>query len=301
MKEGAHIQRRSLPVPDATGVYTFPDDLADAHCVHQDQLARRHRAGDLGVVEVTAPYGGRSYLIEQRRPSDRRVVVIEPHHDDLALSASGLFLSRPRPLTVVTVFTRSTSAHRSVLASHPGEEAVSTLRAGESRQALLPVDADQRLLGYRDAAPPYRPYDPAVLERVTADLERVLTEVGDAELIAPAGVTRHPDHLLVHEAARRVGCRWFWEDVAFWQTYGLSTDDRHLFHERVGDGLVPELVDITGVLLDKLTLLYLHASQLQPLHAMYRPLRHAWTTAAELRTAAGPVCFAERFYRGETP
>ncbi|MFI6457472.1 hypothetical protein ACIBF6_38690 [Streptosporangium amethystogenes] len=68
-----------------------------------------------------------------------------------------------------------------------------------------------------------------------------------------------------------------------------------------GDTLAPELVDITGVLLDKLTLLYLHASQLQPVEAMYRPLRHAWTIAASLRTAAGTACFAERFYRQETP
>ncbi|MET8050425.1 PIG-L family deacetylase [Streptosporangium sp. NPDC005286] len=293
------MRQRPLPTPDAIGVYTFPDDLANAHRAHQDRLTARRRAGDATVMEVTAPYGGHPYLIEQRHPVGQPVVVIEPHHDDLVLSASGLFLTRPRPLTVVTVFTRSTSAHRSALAEHPGEEAVSTLRAGESRQALLPVGADQRLLGYRDATPPYRPYDPAVLKLVTADLERVLAEVGAAELLAPVGVTRHPDHLLVHEAARRVGCRWFWEDVAFWQTYGLSTDDRQLFQERVGDSLVPELVDITSVLLDKLTLLYLHASQLQPLHAMYRPLRHAWTTAAALRPA-DPVCFAERFYRRET-
>jgi LmbE family N-acetylglucosaminyl deacetylase len=290
-----------LPVPDAAGVYTFPDDLAVAHRAHQEDLAERRRGGDTTITEVTAPYDAHSYLIEQRRPAGRPLIVIEPHHDDLALSASGLLLSQPRPLTVVTVFTRSASAHASALAQHPGQEAVSALRALEAAQALRPLQAEQRLLGHRDARPPYRPYEPGALEHITAELEHVLTEFGDAELLAPAAVTRHPDHLLVHDAARRLGCRWFWEDVAFWQTYALSPDDQHLFHQRIGDSLAPELADITSVLLDKLTLLYLHASQLQPLHAMYRPLRHAWTTAAPLRPPGCRACFAERFYRRETP
>lgn len=297
------MQRPTLPVPDATGVYTFPDDLVRAHRLYQHELARRRDAGDPAVLQVTAPYDGRRYLIEERWPAGQPVIAIEPHHDDLALSASGLLLSRPRPLTVITVFTRTASAHLSVLAQHSGEAAISALRANESRQALRPLHARHQLLGYADARPPYRPYDPDVLDRVAADLEHIIGELRahpdwrDLELLAPAAVTRHPDHLLVHEAARRAGCRWFWDDLAFWQTYALSADDRQLFDTRVGDELTPELTDITGVLLDKLTLLYLHSSQLQPTHAMYRPLRYAWTTAAELRNAAGPFCFAERFYR----
>lgn len=292
---------RPLPVPDATGVYTFPNDLISAHRDHQSRLAARRRAGDTLVIELTAPYGRNKYLIEERRPAGQPVVLIEPHHDDLGLSASGLFLAQPRPLTVITVFSRSTSVHPSVRAQYPDEDTISALRADESRELLRPWHGAQRLLGYADAVPPYHPYDPVVLDRVTADLEHVLAELPGTKLLAPAAVTRHPDHLLVHEAARRVGCRWFWDDVAFWQTYGLSADDRNLFHDRVGNDLTPELADITGVLLDKLTVLYLHASQLQPLAAMYRPLRYAWTTASNLRTAVGPIRFAERFYRLENP
>ncbi|MFI6496648.1 PIG-L deacetylase family protein [Nonomuraea typhae] len=284
-----------LPIPDASGVYTFPDDLAAAHRAHQQRLSELRRTGDADLIEVIAPFDRRSYLIERRAPTGRPMVVLEPHHDDFALSASGLLLSRPRPITVVTVFSRSASAHATVLAQHSGVEGVSILREREAAQALLPLRAGQKLLGYRDATPPYQPYDPAALNLVTERLEHVLSELGDAELLAPAAVTRHPDHLLVHEAARRLGCRWFWEDLAFWQTYALSPDDRHLFNQRAGNALTPELIDITPVLLDKLTLLYLHASQLQPLQAMYRPLRHAWTTAA---TNAG---FAECFYREECP
>ncbi|GAA0425420.1 hypothetical protein Acor_78720 [Acrocarpospora corrugata] len=289
---------RSLPIPDAVGVYTFPDDLAAAHRTHQEQLARRRNSGET-IIEVTAPYDGQPYLIEQRHRAGRPVVVIEPHHDDLALSASGLFLTQARPLTVVTVFSRSASAHASVRARRPGEEEISRLRAAESTQALRPLDGNQRLLGYHDACAPYQPYESDLLDRVTADLELALAELGDwreAELLAPAAVTRHPDHLLVHDAARRLGCRWFWEDSAFWQTYSLSTDDHHLFAACVGDTLVAEVVDITDVLLDKLTLLYLYASQLQPLSAMYRPIRHAWTVAQSVPCARRDR-FAERFYR----
>lgn len=294
----------TLPVPDAEGVYTFPTDLASAHDAYQRELDHDRSRGPTPTLEVIAPYGGRRYLLPQRRASGRRLVVLEPHHDDLALSASGLLLSQPRPLTVITVFTRSTSAHSLVRAQHPGEDAISRLRADEARQALKPMQATHRMLGYRDARPPYGPYDSAVLKQVTTEIERVLTEIGgeDAELFAPAAVTRHPDHLLVHEAARRLGCRWFWEDAAFWQTYALSADDRHLFESRVGNTLTPELADITDAVMDKLTLLHLHGSQLQPVHAMYRPLRYAWTTAAPLRAETGdPRRFAERFYRLETP
>ncbi len=290
---------RLLPAPDATGVYTFPADLVAAHHAHQEDLAARLAAGDATVTRVTAPYGGHTYLIERRRPSGRPLVVIEPHHDDVALSASGLLLTRPRPLAVVTVFTRSTTAHPRALAAHPTEDAVSRLRAEESRQALLPLDAERVLLGYRDADSPYRPYEPRLLDEVTVDLQRALAGLGEAELLAPAAVTRHPDHLLVHEAARRLGCTWFWEDVAFWQTYALSFDDRHLFRQRTRNSMRAELVDITAAALDKLTLLYLHASQLHPLESMWRPLRYAWTTAHGLRPAADPASYAERFYRTE--
>jgi LmbE family N-acetylglucosaminyl deacetylase len=297
------VHQLPLPAPDAEGIYHFPNDLQQTHRLWQDHLTARHHMDDSTIMKVTAPFTGDRYLIGERRALGRPVVVIEPHHDDFALSASGLFLTQPRPLTVITVFTRSISVHPSVTPTHASEDAISALRAAESCQALRPLRAAHHLLGHTDARPPYRPYSSAVLDQVTADLETIVSGLDDAELLAPAAVTRHPDHLLVHQAARWIGCRWFWEDVAFWQTYALSADDRHLFQIRVGDQLVPELVDITGATLDKLTLLYLHASQLQPLAAMYRPIRYAWTTGAGLPqrlTDSSAARYAERFYRLET-
>lgn len=289
-----------LPTPDASGIYTFPTDLITAHLARQEHL--NTRTAKTNTMEVTAPHSGARYAIEERVPTGRPVVVIEPHHDDFALSAAGLFLARPRPLTVITVFTRSQSVHPALEVAYPSVEAVSALREREGAEALRPLGARRHLLGRKDAEAPYRAYDPARLQEITEELRDLLAGYPEAELLAPAAVTRHPDHLLVHEAARRLGCRWFFEDLAFWATYALSGCDQHLFRSRTGDSLVPELADITDVLLDKVTLLHLHGSQMHPASKMYRPIRHAWTVAADLlKPPHSPgTAYAERFYRLET-
>ncbi|MFI8514047.1 PIG-L deacetylase family protein [Streptomyces sp. NPDC085460] len=288
-----------LPVPDGHGIYTFPDDLHRAHQTHTRRLATRYRTHDHHVLEVTAPHTRVPYYIETRTSAGRPVLVIEPHHDDFALSASGAFLARPRPLTVITVFTRSRSVHPALETTYPTIHAVSELRDREGAAALAPFGARRRLLGHKNAEPPYRPYDPRALEQVTEELRRVVAAHPDAELLAPAAVTRHPDHLLVHEAAVRLGCTWFWEDLAFWATYALAGCDQHLFRTRTGATMRPELVDITDVVLDKVTVLRMHGSQMHPARKMYRPIRHAFTTAADLVDGVGR--YAERFYRTKAP
>lgn len=283
-----------LPVPDADGIYTFPADLAAAHESWMATL------DDEQVMDLTAPLTGVAYRIIARRPTGRPVVAIEPHHDDFVLSAAGHFLAHPRPLTVITVFTRSRSVHPSLEALHPDVESVSRLRDREAAFALQPLAADRIPLGHKDADPPYRAHPRALADTIAGELAEVLEDFPNAELIAPAAVTRHPDHLLVHEAARRLGCRWFWEDVAFWPTYALAGCDRHLFHRRTDGTLTPHVEDITAAVLDKLTLLHMHGSQMNPAPKMYRPVRHAYTVAADmLPTSRGesPGTYAERFYR----
>ncbi|MEV0302084.1 PIG-L deacetylase family protein [Streptomyces prasinus] len=287
--------RSPLPVPDGHGIYTFPDDLHRAHQEWTRQLADRHDAHDHHVLEVTAPPTRVPYFIKVRTPAGRPVLVIEPHHDDFALSASGTFLAHPRPLTVATVFTRSSSVHPALETTYADTEAVSGLRDREGAAALAPFGARRHLLGHKDADPPYRPYAPERLDRITEELHQIVAAHPSAELLAPAAVTRHPDHLLVHEAAVRLGCRWFWEDLAFWSTYALAGCDQHLFRMRTGTTMRTELVDITDVVLDKVTVLRMHASQMHPARKMYRPIRHAFTTAADL--VDPPGLYAERFYR----
>lgn len=291
-----HAPATTLPLPDADGIYGYPEALQTAHQAWQEHLSELRARGSGDIVELTAPHGAARYLIARRRPHGRPVLAIEPHHDDLVLSASGLLLAQPPPLTVVTVFTRSTSVHPDLTTLYPGVKQVTELRAAEAQASLLPLGAARYLLGHKDADPPYRRFDPSVLEMVVEQLRPIVAAHLGAELLAPAAVTRHPDHLLVHEAARRLGCTWFWEDLAFWPTYALSADDRHLFRARVGDSMMVEAVDVTSVILDKLTLLHLHASQMQPLSAMYRPVRYAFTAARSLPPEADAL-YAERFYR----
>ncbi|WP_234434417.1 PIG-L deacetylase family protein [Streptomyces sp. NRRL F-5126] len=283
-----------LPVPDTDGIYRFPTDLLGAHQAWMAAL----EGGQ--IMDLTAPLTGAAYRITARRPTGRPVVVIEPHHDDFVLSAAGHFLTHPRPLTVITVFTRSRSVHPSLEPLHSDVESVSRLRDQEAASALRPLAADRVPLGHKDADPPYRAHPQLLTSTITGELAEVLKEHPEAELIAPAAVTRHPDHLLAHEAARRLGCRWFWEDVAFWPTYALAGCDRHLFHQRTGDTLTPQIADITGAVLDKLTLLHMHGSQMNPAPKMYRPIRHAYTVAADMLPAGrdnGSGTYAERFYR----
>jgi LmbE family N-acetylglucosaminyl deacetylase len=218
----------------------------------------------------------------------------------LILSAGGRMLSRPRPLSVVTVFTQTASVHPEVAALTSIDE-ISALRAEESRQALLPLQvARHHLVGLKDADAPYRANDPPSVSALADMLRPYVDQHPDAELIAPAGVTRHPDHLRVHEAARLLGCRWFWDDTSFYPTYAANVDDRHLFDLRVGGALTSELHDITDVVLDKLALLHMYQSQMQPPREMYRVLRYNWTVAAALHTGDGVfgnARFAERFFR----
>ena len=70
-----------------------------------------------------------------------------------------------------------------------------------------------------------------------------------------------------------------------------------LLRTRVGDTMTVETVDITDVILDKLTLLRMHASQMQPVSAMYRPIRYAYTAAQFTTPPTGK--YAERFFRRE--
>lgn len=290
---GVTMPGTPLPVPDGTGIYGFPNDLLSSLDSWQRQLATLRATGAERIIELVAPLSETSYLIEARVPAGRPVLAIEPHHDDLILSAGGYFLSQPRPLTVITVFTRSNSVHPDLSDRYESLHQISALRAEESHQAFIPLQAEQHVLELKDADPPYAAHDPAAVERLSDTLRPLIEQHPDAELIAPAGVTRHPDHLLVHEVARQLGCRWFWDDTSFYPTYAANVDDRLLFEQRTSGRLTLGIEDITGCALDKLTLLHMYQSQMQPLREMYRVLRYNWTVAA----GTGDFLFAERFFR----
>jgi LmbE family N-acetylglucosaminyl deacetylase len=296
--------RVAVPEPDAKGIYAFPTALWRAHAGRQHELRAldgRHVAcasltPPLGERAPLHPTGSIAHLVPVQGFSGEPIIALEPHHDDVVLSISGTLLATRRPARVVTVFTDTESARPEVAASaKSGQLTISALREQESAAALSVIAVERRTLGLADARPPYEARTSGFTTRL-AEMISVAIDGWVGELFAPAAVTRHPDHLAVHEAARMLGCRSFWDDTAFWPTYGANVDDRMLFALRTGGALDIEHVDITAHVLDKLTLLLMYQSQMSPIE-MYRPLRYNWTVAREARAGARAMRFAERLHR----
>ncbi|MEV5989423.1 hypothetical protein AB0L85_31480 [Streptomyces sp. NPDC052051] len=276
-------------MPDDTGIYT----LHRAHQTHTRQLATRHR--DHRVLEVTAPHTRDPYYLEARTPAGHPVLVIEPHHDDFALSASGTFLAHPRPLTVITVFTRSRSVHPALETTYADVDTVSELRNREGAAALAPFAARRHLLGHKDAEPPYRPYTPEALDRITAN------SAGSSPPTPAPNSSRPPPSPATPTTSSSTRRRSASAAAGSGKTSRSGPRTRSpaatsTSFVRVREATMrPELVDITDVVLDKVTVLRMHGSQMYPARKMYRPIRHAFTTAADLVDGSG--LYAERFYR----
>jgi LmbE family N-acetylglucosaminyl deacetylase len=131
-------------------------------------------------------------------------VVVSPHLDDAVFSAWHL-LDGPGDVRVVNVVTalpaegtpprwdRISGARDSVqrMRDRLEEDGRALALAGRSATGLDFLDAQ-----YRD-----RPLDAEALE---AGLERA---VGDDELVAPAGIGEHPDHIAVRDAGLALGAR----------------------------------------------------------------------------------------------
>jgi LmbE family N-acetylglucosaminyl deacetylase len=294
----------AVPEPDGRGIYAFPTDLWRAHA--ERQLLLRSLGGEgVRCESVTPPLGGRppfhsmqpvAQLVPKVGFSDQPIIALEPHHDDVVLSIGGMLLATHRPARVLTVFTNTESALPEVVDSaNAGHYTISGLREEESAAALSVIAVERRTLRLTDARSPYQARTADFTDRL-ADKISAAIDGWPGELLAPAAVTRHPDHLAVHEAARMLGCRLFWDDTAFWPTYAANVDDRLLFAMRTGGALDIEYVDITAQVLDKLTLLLMYRSQVAPIE-MYRPLRYNWTVAREAAAADSTMRFAERLHR----
>ena len=143
-------------------------------------------------------------------------VVLSAHPDDAAFSLAGTIAAGllATPLTIVTVFDRTDFVG-------PGERgelnAVSAARAQEDESFCAAAGARLRRLGMSDACVRHPTLAiTALFERpvhepvVTAELVGHLNELADrfpvAQLLVPARVGGHIDHILLAEAAR--SSRW---------------------------------------------------------------------------------------------
>jgi len=199
---------------------------------------------------------------------------LQPHPDDAALSAGGLISTLNGPISVVTTHALSDSTSETE-ARH--KEDVSWANS-------LNVDI-RHLSLHQSTTHTWKPVHPD--DRVKAALP---TDIQPGSLVAPAGVGRHPDHAQCHRIAFELGAVAFWEDLAFWGVYGMSSDDRAITALNNDISWILVALDITEALASKAYGLKNYSSQSTD---TWRPIRHAWTAAREV---VAPFRFAERYF-----
>jgi LmbE family N-acetylglucosaminyl deacetylase len=237
-------------------------------------------------------------VIPPRAPAERPLVAIEPHMDDVVLSAGGrLLLHRGRRPVVLFSVTRESnvSGYWSLQRAFFDDAAVTALRTAESERIVdLAGGGEHRSLGIPDAPLRFRPaaewkpesflrlhdslapylgYPP--VESEVRDIARRLAEeilpLDPAEVWIPLGLGGHIDHRTTRAAClRMIAEHWgrfaripilLYEDHPY-ATYFPSQLRRVVaaFGAK-GTKLVPDPVDITEVFDEKVRLVGVYASQ----------------------------------------
>jgi LmbE family N-acetylglucosaminyl deacetylase len=250
-----------------------------------DEGIRRLLALQVAEVLMPAPHGKR-----------RRVMVIEPHMDDAALSVGGLMLQRRADCEffIVTLATQSVASSYDELGREFFDiETVSGIRQAESEIVARFLWGRHVPLGLVEASLRYHPQSwtldwylrhkhaiylymehatgPDELQKWTSTLARAVADLRPEEIWMPLGVGRHVDHQLTVHACLNIMranpnlveqcvCRFF-QDVPYARDYPAHTADLLKTVEGAGVRLEEERVDITAVMPEKLHLLSIYASQ----------------------------------------
>lgn len=183
-----------------------------------------------------------------------RLLLLQPHPDDVALSLGGFLSGWRGSVSIESIFCQSDTSEQ---------------RMKEDRRFVATLGGNLRERMYREGEP---------LPRF--DVPEVCA-VGCLAL-APMAISRHRDHIAVRDAALQAGVQLYWEDVAFWGIYGMSTDDRVMASMRDGElfaKCVALHLDITEQWRAKARFLSSYTSQSRE---TWRPLRYAWTVGAEI-------------------
>lgn len=299
-------------VPEGDAIYKFGENLLRAFKDHQTYITKRfppgnHRRVSMPLLEyLSIPDEHqndipREILATSQKPGGRQIIALEPHADDVALSVGGTLLNLNRPVCVLTIFSRSHNFHPDLHCYCNGTPGLITnLREAESKAAAVLMGAEHVSLGISEAKWPLQPPDLTRVDDLILMIRSKIAPYRDCELIAPACVSRHPDHVLTRLIAERLGCGWFWEDVDFYVNYARSVEDREYFLHRWSNRLVPEVQGIDHVLLEKLAIVLVYQSQYFPPTALAEVLRYNWAVARESHRhgqCGATVHFAERTYR----
>jgi LmbE family N-acetylglucosaminyl deacetylase len=228
----------------------------------------------------------------------RPLVAIEPHMDDVVLSAGGrLLLHRgKRPVVLLSVTRDSNvSGYWSLQREFFDDAEVTSLRIAESERVVeLAGGGEHRSLGIPDAPLRFRPaaewtpesflrlHDglapylgfPPVESEVRDIAQRLAEEVlplDPAELWIPLGLGGHVDHRTTRDACLRMSAEhWgrfaripilLYEDHPYAAYFPSQLRSVVAAFERRGTRLVPEPLDITDVFEEKVRLVGVYASQ----------------------------------------
>ncbi|MCP2262622.1 N-acetylglucosaminyl deacetylase, LmbE family [Streptoalloteichus tenebrarius] len=200
------------------------------------------------------------------------LLLLSPHPDDIAYSCGGLVASGlgAAEATLLTVFGRSEWTVSPLLAS-AGAEVVSKVRIEEDRRYCAARGIvhthldfpDASLRGYDDegellAATRDDPLTDEVVDAVTAAVRSASPDL----VLAPAAMGDHIDHLIVHEAARRLDAEYrtlYYEDIPYSAHHDLRAVDDTLANAR--NLALDRVVDISPVLDDKIAGMRVYESQ----------------------------------------
>ena len=241
----------------------------------------------LGVAEVlTPPPSGKR----------RRVMVIEPHMDDAALSVGGLMLQRRAEceFLLVTVATQSVAtSYRGIDRDFFDVETISNLRKAESQIVArlawgrhIPlglVEATLRYYPQKWTLDWFRRHEQAVwaylehaagrgeLDLWTQTIAKAIEDLQPEEIWMPLGIGVHVDHQLTRHACLNIlrtnpklveecVCRFF-QDVPYAANFPNHTAALVKTLRGAGVKLEEECVDVTDVKQEKMRLLSVYLSQ----------------------------------------
>jgi len=246
---------------------------------------RRLVALDVAEVLTPAPSGKR-----------RRVMVIEPHMDDAALSVGGLMLQRRAEceFLIVTVATQSVAtSYRGSNRDFFDVQTISDLRKAESEIVARQLWGRHIPLGLSEATFRYYPHkwtldwfqrhEQAVwaylehaagrgeLELWTSTIAKVIGDLRPDEIWMPLGIGMHVDHQLTRHACLNIlqtnpklveqcVCRFF-QDVPYAANFPKHTAELVTTLRGAGVKLEEERVDVANVKPEKMRLLSIYSSQ----------------------------------------
>jgi LmbE family N-acetylglucosaminyl deacetylase len=230
-------------------------------------------------------------------PANRkRVMVIEPHMDDAALSVGGTMRLRCTEREFLIVAVASTGCYTSYFdrnRDYFNVKTISQLRKAESSLVArylggchFTLDKVESSLRYRnfqwtldwyqahaEAIKAFRHHSPGEreLEEWTSAIAEAISKLGPEEIWMPLGVGQHVDHQLVRHACLNIMRSRaelakgreikFFQDVPYAAMYPSHTADLVAVLREAGANLAEDSVDIPDAMPHKLQLLSIFASQ----------------------------------------